>query len=113
MRILQVIPFFTPQMGGSAMVAYQLSRHLAQRVHQVSVVTVNEDGFLVIPGNVTDLEEKLNRLLSLPVKQSRAMGQAGRQKVVDHYSWERIGDRLESVYQAVLDNPAAHTQADR
>ena len=53
------------------------------------------------------------RLLSLQVKQRHAMGQAGRQKVVDHYSWDRIGDRLESVYQAVLDNPAADTQADQ
>ena len=39
MRILQVIEFLTPQMGGSPMVAYQISRHLAQRNHEVTVVT--------------------------------------------------------------------------
>jgi glycosyltransferase involved in cell wall biosynthesis len=39
MRILQVIEFLTPQMGGSPMVAYQISRHLAQRGHEVTVVT--------------------------------------------------------------------------
>ena len=37
MRILQVIEFFSPSMGGSAQVAYQTARHLAQRGHQVSV----------------------------------------------------------------------------
>jgi glycosyltransferase involved in cell wall biosynthesis len=40
-RILQVIPFFTPQMGGSAVVAYQTARHLAERGHQVTVATSN------------------------------------------------------------------------
>ena len=38
MRILQVIPFFSPQMGGSAQVAYQISRRLGQRGHDVTVV---------------------------------------------------------------------------
>ncbi len=37
MRILQVIEFFSPSMGGSAQVAYQTARHLARRGHQVSV----------------------------------------------------------------------------
>jgi glycosyltransferase involved in cell wall biosynthesis len=39
LRILQVIPFFSPQMGGSAEVAYQISKHLSQRGHAVTVVT--------------------------------------------------------------------------
>ena len=37
MRILQVIPFFTPQMGGSAYIVYQYSRHLSERGHKVTV----------------------------------------------------------------------------
>ena len=37
MRILQVIEFFSPKMGGSAQVAFQISRHLAQRGHDLSV----------------------------------------------------------------------------
>lgn len=39
MQILQVIPFFTPEMGGSAQVAYQISRRLSERGHDVTVVT--------------------------------------------------------------------------
>ena len=38
MRILQVIPFFSPHMGGSAQVAYQISRRLGERGHEVTVV---------------------------------------------------------------------------
>ena len=38
MRILQVIPFFSPHMGGSAQVAYQISRRLGERGHDVTVV---------------------------------------------------------------------------
>ena len=37
MRILQVIEFFSPSMGGSAQVAHQTASHLARRGHQVSV----------------------------------------------------------------------------
>lgn len=37
MRILQVIEFFSPGMGGSAQVAYQTARHLARRGHDVTV----------------------------------------------------------------------------
>jgi glycosyltransferase involved in cell wall biosynthesis len=39
MRVLQVSPFFSPQMGGSARVVYQASKHLADRGHRVSVVS--------------------------------------------------------------------------
>lgn len=39
MRILQVSPFFSPQMGGSARVVFQISKYLANRGHQVSVIT--------------------------------------------------------------------------
>lgn len=41
MRILQVSPFFSPQMGGSARVVFQISKHLANRGHEVLVVSGN------------------------------------------------------------------------
>lgn len=41
MRILHVIPFFTPEKGGSAQVVYQLAHHLGKRGHQVTVVASN------------------------------------------------------------------------
>jgi glycosyltransferase involved in cell wall biosynthesis len=39
MRILQVIPFFTPEMGGSAEVAYQITKHISEMGNEVTVVT--------------------------------------------------------------------------
>lgn len=39
MRILQVIPFFTPQMGGSAQIAYQMTCRLSLSGHEVTVLT--------------------------------------------------------------------------
>lgn len=41
MRILQVIEFFSPSMGGSAQVAYQIARQLAALGHDVTVVSSN------------------------------------------------------------------------
>jgi glycosyltransferase involved in cell wall biosynthesis len=37
MRILQVIEFFTPKMGGSPQVVFQIATHLAQLGHKVTV----------------------------------------------------------------------------
>jgi glycosyltransferase involved in cell wall biosynthesis len=39
LRILQVIEFFTPQMGGSVQVAYQAARHLARKGHHIVICT--------------------------------------------------------------------------
>lgn len=39
MKILQVVPFFTPVRGGSVVVPYNLSKHLAKRGHEVTIYT--------------------------------------------------------------------------
>jgi glycosyltransferase involved in cell wall biosynthesis len=59
MKILQVVPFFTPARGGSVVVPYNLSKHLAERGHEVTIITTdfeldNEyirslDGVRVVP----------------------------------------------------------------
>jgi glycosyltransferase involved in cell wall biosynthesis len=38
MRILQVAPFFSPKMGGSARIVFQTSKYLANRGHRVTVL---------------------------------------------------------------------------
>lgn len=38
MRILQVLPYFSPSMGGVARVVFDLARHLSYRGHDVTVV---------------------------------------------------------------------------
>jgi glycosyltransferase involved in cell wall biosynthesis len=41
MKILQVIPFFSPKFGGSVTVPYELSKELAKRNHQVTIITTD------------------------------------------------------------------------
>jgi glycosyltransferase involved in cell wall biosynthesis len=41
MKILQVIPFFSPEFGGSVTVLYDLSRKLARRNHEVTILTTD------------------------------------------------------------------------
>jgi glycogen synthase len=43
MRIFQVIPFFSPKHGGSSVACYHLSKELADRGHQVTVLTTDFD----------------------------------------------------------------------
>lgn len=71
-----------------------------------TVVTDGEDGFLVKPGNVDDLSDKLKRIQRLSHAQRKAMGQAGRRKIEQKYTWEHIGSRLEAIYASILSNQA-------
>ena len=41
MKVLHVIPYFTPRRGGDVAVAYNLSKHLAKRGHEVTIFTTD------------------------------------------------------------------------
>ncbi len=41
MKILQVIPFFSPKFGGSVTVPFELSKELAKRGHQITLITTD------------------------------------------------------------------------
>jgi glycosyltransferase involved in cell wall biosynthesis len=71
-----------------------------------TVVDQDVDGYLVQPGSVDELAERLGHILALPQAERQAMGAAGRRKVERKYAWERIGDQLETIYQACLEAPA-------
>jgi glycosyltransferase involved in cell wall biosynthesis len=58
-------------------------------------------GRLVEPLNVPALEETIVALWNDPQTRAR-MGEYGRTQVVPRYSWERVVDRLLTVYQDVL-----------
>ena len=61
MKILQVIPFFSPKFGGSVSVLYNLSKELVKRNHEVTIITsdfgfdlqyantIRANGVIVIP----------------------------------------------------------------
>jgi glycosyltransferase involved in cell wall biosynthesis len=67
-----------------------------------TVVDDGEDGYLVIPGNVDDLTKKINKILDLPEADRKAMGKRGRAKVIEKYTWERAGERLEEIYNQAI-----------
>ncbi|MBB6348785.1 glycogen synthase [Nonomuraea muscovyensis] len=59
------------------------------------------DGTPHDPGRfAADLAERVNTLLGDPAR-ARAMGQAGRVRAVEHFSWERIADRTLDLYTSL------------
>jgi len=50
---------------------------------------------------VSDLAAAMNELLADP-ERAAAMGRAGRQRAVDHFSWDAVAERTIEVYRSVL-----------
>jgi glycosyltransferase involved in cell wall biosynthesis len=75
---------------------------VATRVGGVpDVVRDGEDGFLVDPGAVGDLADRLARLAADPALRAR-MGAAGRERVVARYSVDRLIDDVDRLYRDLL-----------
>lgn len=70
--------------------------------------TVEHDrtGLLVERGSVEALTEALDALLADPARR-RAMGEAGRRRVLERFRWETIADRLLELYRRHCPNAAA------
>jgi glycosyltransferase involved in cell wall biosynthesis len=62
------------------------------------IVTKGETGLLVIPGDEAALVRVVACLLSDPARQL-AMGQAGRRRVAEHFSAERVVQEIDAVLQ--------------
>ena len=69
-----------------------------------SVVDEGVNGLLAKPGDVEDLTEKLDSLLSHPELMLK-MGTEGRKKAEARYAWHNIGVLLERLYSEVLEQP--------
>ncbi len=65
------------------------------------VVREGETGFHYEPQNPRDLADKLAKLLCDPT-QAQIMGEAGRQFVVENFTWQRVAERVYRAYQEVL-----------
>ena len=63
----------------------------------LDLVVNGETGILVEPGNVQALRAALERLLSDP-RLRRRMGDAGRQRAAEHFSWPRVTRKTLDVY---------------
>ena len=66
-----------------------------------TVVDDGVDGIVLAPGDAKALAAALSRLVT-DREEARAMGRAGREKILREYRWELIGDRLEALYREVL-----------
>ena len=72
------------------------------------IIEDGRDGLLADPVNPRDLAEKIRRLLSDP-EVRKTMGARGREKVLESFSIERVTDRIEAVYRAILDGSEVAT----
>jgi len=76
---------------------------VATRVGGVpDVVRDGEDGFLVEPGAVEELAERLARLAGDPELRA-SMGTAGRARVLPRYSVDRLIDDVDGLYRELLE----------
>lgn len=65
-----------------------------------SVVKKGQTGLLVKPGKVDKLAEMISELLKHPRK-AKDYGKAGRQLVLENYTWEKAGYKLEHVLKSI------------
>ncbi len=66
-----------------------------------TVINDGVDGYLVEPGNVADLAEKLDRLMRDPGLR-RAMGLAGKARIPTEFAEDVYMDSLANLYDEVL-----------
>ncbi len=75
---------------------------IASNLHGVrTVVDENKTGFLVTPGDVDDLHNKIEKIISNPELRDKFSIQA-RKRVEENYFWDDIGDQLIKIYQSVI-----------
>lgn len=65
------------------------------------VVREGETGFLVPPGNVSALRDRIRWLLAHPAE-ARSMGRMGREAVLRDFTWQAVSDRCLAAYEEVL-----------
>jgi glycosyltransferase involved in cell wall biosynthesis len=71
-----------------------------------SVIDEGRDGLLVPYGDPDALAQAILELLDDPHRRAK-MGRAGRQKVLEHYTWEIIAERVRAVYGRVIASRAS------
>jgi starch synthase len=79
---------------------------VASRIGGVPEIVVDgETGFLVEPGDATELHDRLELLLG-DEKLARRMGDAGRDRVLQDFTWARCAERCLAAYEGLLSGAA-------
>ncbi|MCS7220331.1 MAG: glycosyltransferase family 4 protein [Anaerolineae bacterium] len=76
--------------AGLPVIAHRVGEHETYVVHQ-------ETGLLISPGDDAAMSEAILSLLKDRPRAER-MGQAARQRIADHFTWDRLASRVEEVY---------------
>lgn len=67
-----------------------------------------EAGFLVAPRSPHELAHAMVRMAGLSAEARRGMGQAGRQRIVKHFSIAAVADQWQSIYHGLIMQRATH-----
>lgn len=59
------------------------------------------DGFLFKKGSAENLAEMLKKFFELSPEQRKQMGEKGREKVLDEYTWDKHMEKLEAIYKQI------------
>jgi glycosyltransferase involved in cell wall biosynthesis len=70
-----------------------------------SVFKNGNQGLLVKPGDVKDLVKKIKVILT-DDQLAKRMGRAGRSLVINKYTWDKVGRRLDIIYHYVKYTPS-------
>ena len=69
------------------------------------------NGLLVKPGDVNDLEEKLEWVILNP-KQAKEIGENGRKTAIEKYSYEAIEDTIKQSISEIVDRKKRNKRGD-
>ena len=68
------------------------------------VIEEGKDGLLVDPHDAGEIATAIIRLLADPEERSR-MGQAGYEKILSRFTWDKITERVEAIYRGLATSP--------
>lgn len=73
----------------------------SQNTGAKDAITQGKDGFIIKPGSLQEIEEKLLYLYNNS-KQRKDMGKMARQKVIQEHTWERATQKAEKAFKDIL-----------
>ncbi|WP_069306917.1 glycosyltransferase family 4 protein [Methylobrevis pamukkalensis] len=74
---------------------------VASRFMGLKETVTDETGFMYEPGDIEQLAAAIRRLVDLPTAQRRAMGEAGRQRVIAHFTLDAQAEALSDLIETM------------
>jgi glycosyltransferase involved in cell wall biosynthesis len=97
--VLFVLPSYSENFGNTVLEAMQRSLPVVVTPEVGAAEIVRESGGgLVVSGEPEPLATAMSRLMADPAL-ARSLGEAGQRHVLTHYTWARVVDTMEDLYQ--------------